>query len=84
MSSKRNHRSPKAELPLSELIHKLSWSVAEWGKLNSISRALAYREVQTGRIKATLVGKTKRVISREAHEAWRRQQLIDANTPSSL
>lgn len=74
MSSKRKQRSRKEVLPLSELVHKLSWSVAEWGRLNSISRALAYREVQTGHIKATIVGKTKRVISREAHEQWRQAQ----------
>ncbi len=76
MLTKNRKRSRKVDLPPSELVHKLSWSVAEWGKLNSISRALAYREVQTGRIKATIVGKTKRVISREAHEAWRRAQQI--------
>jgi hypothetical protein len=74
--SKRKTRSRKELLPPSEILHKLSWSVPEWGRLNSISRALAYREVQQGRIQATLVGKTKKVITREAHEAWRRQQLI--------
>ena len=56
-----------------------AYGMAEFARLHGISRGMAYKELEAGRLRTFRIGR-RRLVSRQAAEEWLEAPLAEAET----